>query len=309
MVTESKYSRANKRERKDSTRRAEIFLVCSVLFHAILLAAFSLLTIDAATKPDKPLVVELKDDQDRDNQRYEFNDFPQKNETDKEVDSNRLSDKNRQVERETIRRGSELGGGTSRPPAVRRSPSAQPDNPERNTNPDKTTAEDRLIAKKETGSELAKKRDASPPQPEKKRLTVEDLIPGGDDVARLDQPFGTTAPGVTEQEDVSLNTTEFKYYSYFAHIKQRIELAWNYPHEAQERRESGRLTIVFTIESGGNVSSVKLIKSSGYEILDEYAINAVRFASPFNPIPASIGTKRLRITANFEYIMSMFGVR
>lgn len=309
MVTESKYSRANKRERKDSTRRAEIFLVCSVLFHAILLAAFSLLTIDAATKPDKPLVVELKDDQDRDNQRYEFNDFPQKNETDKEVDSNRLSDKNRQVERETIRRGSELGGGTSRPPAVRRSPSAQPDNPERNTNPDKTTAEDRLIAKKETGSELAKKRDASPPQPEKKRLTVEDLIPGGDDVARLDQPFGTTAPGVTEQEDVSLNTTEFKYYSYFAHIKQRIELAWNYPHEAQERRESGRLTIVFTIESGGNVSSVKLIKSSGYEILDEYAINAVRFASPFNPIPASIGTKRLRITANFEYITSLFGVR
>jgi TonB family protein len=309
MVTESKYSRANKRERKDSTRRAEIFLVCSILFHAVLLAAFSLLTIDAATKPDKPLVVELKDDQDRDNQRYEFNDFPQKNETDKEVDSNRLSDKNRQVERETIRRGSELGGGASPPPAVRRSPSAQPDNPKRNTNPDKTTTEDRLIAKKETGSELAKKRDASLPQPEKKRLTVEDLIPGGDDVARLDQPFGTTAPGVTEQEDVSLNTTEFKYYSYFAHIKQRIELAWNYPHEAQERRESGRLTIVFTIESGGNVSSVKLIKSSGYEILDEYAINAVRYASPFNPIPASIGTKRLRITANFEYIMSMFGVR
>jgi protein TonB len=307
MVTESKYSLARKRERKDSARRAEIFLVCSILFHAALLTAFSLLTIDAASKPDKPIVVELKDDQDKNN--YEFNDFPQKNETDKEVESNRLSDKNRKVERETVRRGTSLGGGSSRRPGVAVAPTPRPENPENDANRDRSSGEDRLVAKKETGSELAKKHDASVPQSEKKRLTVEDLIPGQDDVARLDQPFGTSAPGVTEEEDVSLNTTEFKYYSYFAHIKQRIELAWNYPHEAQERRESGRLTIVFTIESGGNVSSVKLIESSGYEILDEYAMNAVRFASPFNPIPASIGTKRLRITANFEYIMSLFGVR
>ncbi len=307
MVTESKYSLARKRERKDSTRRAEIFLVCSILFHVILLAAFSLLTIDTASKPSKPLVVDLKDDQN--NKRYEFNDFPQENQTDKKVDSNRLSDKNRKVERETVRRGSSLGGGTSRPPAGTISPAPQPDNPIKDENRDTSTVEDRLVAKKETGSELARKRDTSVPQPDRKRLTVEDLIPGRDDVARLDQPFGTTAPGVTEEEDVSLNTTEFKYYAYFAHVKRQIELAWNYPHEAQERREGGRLTLVFTIESGGNVSSIKLLKSSGYEILDEYAINAVRIASPFNPIPPSIGTKRLRITANFEYIMSLFGVR
>jgi TonB family protein len=304
MVTESKYSLVSKRERRGSAKRAEIFLLCSILFHVILLATFSLLTIDAATKPDQPLLVDLKDD--RDNEHYEFNDFPQENETDKQVDSHRLSDKNRQVERETIRRGSPLGGGTSRNPGAVLSP---PPQPEENASRENSTTPDRLVAKKETGSELAKKRDESVVRPDKERLTVNDLIPDGDDVARLDQPLGTTSPGITEEENVSLNTTEFKYYAYFAHIKRQIELAWSYPRQSQERSEGGRLTIVFTIEPGGNVSSIKLLKSSGYEILDEYAINAVRIASPFNPIPASIGTKRLRITANFEYITSLYGVR
>ncbi len=69
------------------------------------------------------------------------------------------------------------------------------------------------------------------------------------------------------------------------------------------------ITLAFTIESDGNVSSIKLLKSSGYEILDEYALNAVKIASPFNPIPASIGTKRLKITASFEYITSLYGIR
>jgi TonB family protein len=306
MVTESDYSLKKKRERKDSARRAEVFLVCSVLFHVILLGLFSLFTIDAASKPDKPLVVELAED--RDNQSYEFNDFPQKNETDKEVDSHRLSDKNREVDRETVLRGTPLGGGSSNPPAAVFSPPTQPDQPEKTENSDRSAAEDRLVAKKQTRPEPAKMPDKSVPRPED-RLTVEDLTPGRDGVARLNQPLGTTAPGVTEQEDVSLETTEFKYYAYFAHIKQRIELAWNYPYEAQKRSEGGRLTLVFTIESGGNVSSVTLLKSSGYQILDEYAIKAVRYASPFNPIPASIGTKRLKITASFEYITSLYGIR
>jgi protein TonB len=307
MVTESKYALVGKRERKGTARRAEIFLICSILFHVVLLAIFSLFTIDAASKPDKPLVVDLKEDKNKD--RYEFNDFPQENETDKEVDSHRLSDKNREVERETVRRGTPLGGGSFRPPAVSPPPIPPSDRPKKDNDRNAPETEDRLLAKKETISELARKRDESAPRPEKERLTVEDLIPGQDDVARLDQPFGTTAPGITEEENVSLNTSEFKYYAYFAHIKRQIELAWNYPLEAQERREGGRLTLVFTIESGGNVSSIKLLKSSGYEILDEYAINAVNIASPFNPIPASIGTKRLKITASFEYITSLYGIR
>ena len=307
MVTESKHSLVKKREPRDSVKRGELFLLCSILFHCILLAAFSFLTINTAEKKDKPLVVELAED--RDNRQYEFNDFPQENETDKDVDSNRLSDKNREVDRETVRRGTPLGGTPPHPSTAVLSPPTEPERPEKNDNRNKKTTEDRLVAKKKTNREPAIEPDDSVMRPEKERLTVEDLTPGTDGTARLNQPFGTTAPGVTEEEKVSLNTTEFKYYAYFAHIKQRIELAWNYPYEAQKRNEGGRLTLVFTIESGGNVSSVKLLKSSGYQILDDYAIKAVTIASPFNPIPPSIGTKRLIITASFEYVTSLFGVR
>lgn len=307
MDTESEHALVKRRERKDSARRAEIFLICSILFHGILLAAFSFITVNEAVNKDNPLVVEFAED--RDDQRYEFNDFPQENETDKEVDSHRLSDKNRLVDRETIRKGTPLGGGSPQPPGALLSPPAEPNRSEESEKTESPTAEDRLVAKKETRREPAIKPNESVMRPDRERLTVEELTKGREGSGRLDQPYGTTSPGITEEEEVSLNTSEFKYYAYFAHIKRQIELAWNYPLEAQKRNEGGRLTLVFTIESNGNVSSVTLLRSSGYQLLDEYAIKAVRYASPFNPIPASIGTKRLRITANFEYITSLFGVR
>lgn len=307
MIAGPKNRLFTRRERGDSKKRAEIFIFSSILFHIILLIIFSLLTINAASKPDKPLVVELKEEEPKN--QYEFNDFPQGNETDEEVESNRLSDKNRKTEKETTRLGTALGGGSSSPGAVS-PPPVMPTKPAEKA-PDKKKDEgERLVARKETTTEIEKnKEEKSSPQRDKERLTMQDLIPGGDDVARLDQPFGTSAPGVKEEESVSLNTTEFKYYAYFAHLKRQIELAWNYPTEAQKNRWGGRLSVIFTIEGDGRVSSVKLLKSSGYEILDEYAIKAIWIASPFNPIPESIGTKRLKITANFQYINSLFGAR
>lgn len=304
MDTGSGHSLVTRRERKGSAKRAEIFLICSILFHVVLLAAFSFITVNEAAKKDTPLVVEFAED--RDDQRYEFNDFPQDNETDREVDSHRLSDKNRLVDRETVRRGTPLGGGSPQPPVSLVSPPPEPDRSEESESP---SADDRLVARKETRREPAIKPNESVVRPDRERLTIDEMTTGREGSGLLDQPFGTTSPGVTEEENVSLNTTEFKYYAYFSHIKRQIELAWNYPMEAQKRNEGGRLTLVFTIESNGNVSSVTLLRSSGYQLLDEYAIKAVRYASPFNPIPASIGTKRLRITANFEYITSLFGVR
>jgi protein TonB len=306
MATGPQLSLFTRREKRDSKKRAEIFLLSSILFHVVLLIIFSLLTINAASKSDKPLVVTFKEEEPKD--RYEFNDFPQANETKEDVKSNRLSDKNRKVDKETTRMGTPLGGGSS-PPGVMSPSPVMPAKPTERTESRDTVDEGTLLAKKETPSEIKKKVEKSSPSENKGRLTVEDLIPNGDDVSRLDQPYGTWAPDVTEEESVSLNTTEFKYYAYFAHIKRQIELAWNYPSEAQRNRWGGNLVVLFTVERDGRVSSVKLLRSSGHEILDEYAIKAIWIASPFNPIPASIGTKRLRINANFQYIMSLFGNR
>ena len=92
-------------------RKIDQFLIASVVFHVVLLFIFSLITIESTKSTDEPIAIEFEDEDNS----FEFNDFPQENETDKEVDTKRLSDKNREVEEESVVLGSSLGGGASRP--------------------------------------------------------------------------------------------------------------------------------------------------------------------------------------------------
>lgn len=312
----------DRRREQSERRRVEYFLIGSIVFHILLLILFSFITLESLEKNDAPLVVKFEEPDD---DHKEFNDFPQENETDEEVESDRLSDKNRKVEEESIVKGSPLGGGYSppaspppQPPAPEIAPSEKETEETETPRPEITVEESELIddilaGRTEPAPESPKERaekTPSPPSPEShERLAVEDLLPDGNDVARLDVPYGTASPDVKEEETVSLNTQEFKYYTYFSHIKRHIEMAWNYPLEAQKNQWEGRLSLMFVIEEDGSVSDIILIHSSGYEILDEAAIKAIKFASPFNPIPESIGVRRLRITASFEYVSSLFGIR
>ena len=110
-----------------------------------------------------------------------------------------------------------------------------------------------------------------------------------------------------EDEDVvSLNTREFKYYSYLLKIKRKIEMVWSYPRDAAERGEQGEVKIIFTIKKDGTLADIKLTSSSGYKKLDMEAIRAVKVAAPFNPIPKRMHLKKLHIIASFEYRISPF---
>ncbi|MEJ2068382.1 MAG: energy transducer TonB [Deltaproteobacteria bacterium] len=285
----------------------EYFIISSIIFHIILLFIFSLITIDLTQAKKDPLIIEFDE-----NKKYEFDDFPQKNETDEEVDTHRLSDKNRKVEKETVKKGSPLGGGTPGRPTKPAVPTPPVDS-ERPKSPAETKAKTEIA--KSTREEDRKvkppKETDEKPKPSNPtdRLTATDIFPDDSTIARLNKPPGTTSPGIKEEENVSLNTREFKYYSYFHHIKSQIELAWNYPLEAQKNKWGGLLSVIFTVEKDGRVSKVILVSSSGRDVLDNAAIDAINYASPFNPIPESLGVNRLNITASFEYINSIFGVR
>jgi protein TonB len=102
-------------------------------------------------------------------------------------------------------------------------------------------------------------------------------------------------------EAISLDTKESKYASYFARIKRQIELSWDYPNEAQRRGMTGELTLRFQISRDGNLMNVRLINSSGYNILDEAALQAVKSAAPYYPFPVTIDKEALPILANFIY--------
>jgi TonB family protein len=91
------------------------------------------------------------------------------------------------------------------------------------------------------------------------------------------------------------------YAEYFLKVKRAIEEKWSYPTEAARKGQSGQLAIEFVIRKDGHVS-VELARSSGVAVLDSYAINAVRLASPYPPLPVPLG-ESLRISANFTYIL------
>jgi protein TonB len=108
---------------------------------------------------------------------------------------------------------------------------------------------------------------------------------------------------VEKKEDtVDLNTTEFKYFSYFLKIKRQIEGVWHYPEVSRARGEQGELFLIFTIRKDGYLENVKLIDSSGYTRLDDEAIRAIRVAAPFPPFPDQWeGLERLHVRAVFRY--------
>ncbi|MDD5761894.1 MAG: energy transducer TonB [bacterium] len=99
-----------------------------------------------------------------------------------------------------------------------------------------------------------------------------------------------------------LNAPEVQYISYFASIKRKIELVWQYPYEAAAAGIQGELTLDFVIARSGKVDSVELIRGSGSKILDDEAIRSIRKAAPFDPIPAQYKIPSLQIRGRFVYV-------
>jgi len=104
-----------------------------------------------------------------------------------------------------------------------------------------------------------------------------------------------------DDEVISLDTRESKYASYFARLKHQIERVWAYPEDAARRGISGRLTLRFQISKDGNLMNIRLIDNSGYNVLDEAALQAVKTAAPYYPFPVTIDRESLSILATFIY--------
>ena len=104
-----------------------------------------------------------------------------------------------------------------------------------------------------------------------------------------------------DDEPISLDTKEAKYVSYFSRIKQQIQRVWVYPSQGIKKTLGGELTLKFEISKDGSLLSLRLISSSGSNILDANAVKAVRRAAPYYPFPITITKKRLSILATFVY--------
>ena len=90
--------------------------------------------------------------------------------------------------------------------------------------------------------------------------------------------------------------------SYLEIVKLKIESLKRYPKAARVMEIEGRVTISFIILPIGKAESIKVVKSSKFDILDTAALKAVKDASPFPKPPVRLfrGKIPLKITIVFD---------
>jgi TonB family protein len=141
---------------------------------------------------------------------------------------------------------------------------------------------------------------AIPPGPREQTYDLRSLGRGGGGGGR-----GEGRGGI-EGEPVPLDSRDPKYSDYLDRVRRMIKERWGYPcvrTGAQCDYKTAELIIEFGIAKDGKVPFVNLVRTSGYAIYDDYALNAIRLASPFPPVPDSLSKKGFPIMARFHYVV------
>ncbi len=84
---------------------------------------------------------------------------------------------------------------------------------------------------------------------------------------------------------------------YRALVKMRLSEAKTYPYRARRLRREGTVTLQFLIDAHGRTGQVKLVTSSGTQLLDNAAIQLVK-AIPDLPTPP---VSPFDMTVSFRY--------
>jgi TonB family protein len=154
-------------------------------------------------------------------------------------------------------------------------------------------------------NDIIARSDSTPPPPQ---APPREIVPEPSVIAERSLPtIKELLPPVNwssrshESGPISLNSKDPVYVSYFTRIKQLIESQWQYPELALRYGLQGRLALEFTIGASGRLERLRVVRSSGSQLLDEEALRAIKAAAPFPPIPPWIKPNPLSISAAMEY--------
>lgn len=109
--------------------------------------------------------------------------------------------------------------------------------------------------------------------------------------------------GDVGKKDLTFDVPEFHHRGYMKMLKDKIESIWKYPKEAAVRGIYGDLYIRFSIKKNGALGDVELVRTSGYNDLDEAAMKALKDSEPYWPLPDDWKGDELSILGHFIYIM------
>ncbi|MBI5327654.1 MAG: energy transducer TonB [Deltaproteobacteria bacterium] len=157
----------------------------------------------------------------------------------------------------------------------------------------------------EIQSQKSEKNKETPQSPEAlKQEKPLSLYPTGERLSELSEKYEKETPVAEENKSLSLEASDPKSISYLQGLKGKIYHKWEYPEAAARTGQTGRLWVRFIIKKDGELEEVIVIKSSGYPMLDDAALSAIRLAAPYYPFPNGFGSlERITINASFEYMI------
>jgi protein TonB len=104
---------------------------------------------------------------------------------------------------------------------------------------------------------------------------------------------------------ISTATREYAYASYMEAWRRKVERIGNlnYPGEARELGLFGSLILHVAVRADGSIERLRVVRSSGHEVLDQAAIRIVELAAPFAEFPPDIRreTDVLDITRTWQF--------
>jgi TonB family protein len=120
--------------------------------------------------------------------------------------------------------------------------------------------------------------------------------------------------GGIEGEPIPLDSSDGRYNDYMDRLRREIKSHWGFPCvKSEATRECEYKTTSLVIEFGilkdGRLQFVDVVESSGFPIYDDYAVNAIKLASPFPPVPPAVMAAMNRtsvgaaILARFNYVV------
>lgn len=311
-----------KKKRKDLL---PLFFLISIVLHLILFLALS----NSDVLDDLKQLVKKREQKEDREQFIEISEIPVKKETEPPKETKRLADKSHKTEKETTRdditkfaKSKPVKKPEITPPVKVKEPTpkkvAKPEKikkPEKKTEPKKVEEKKKKyevrddILRNNKQASLPKQKFDNLKEESQKTTEAEKSVPRSQSQNSPNIPFDYNtnenllgSKSVNNKEAVvDLNTTQYKYTSYFVKLREKIYQVWKYPDESRFNRESGNLRIVFTIRSDGQLEDVRLLSSSGYQRLDNEVLRTIKVASPFYPFPQSWEEERLKIPATFDY--------
>jgi len=186
----------------------------------------------------------------------------------------------------------------------------QPPAPERVPETPVPTPSAEVLTRPEAPVEVETPADA--PKPRRKAVSAASLLASTQlEIDRLTAEIdrrsrSSTAP--VRRKAINASTREYRFASYLEAWREKVERVGNlnYPDEARRRKLYGDLILHVAVRADGSLEKVRVVRSSGFSVLDDAAVRIVKLASPFAPFPPEVrkDTDVLDITRTWQFTSS-----